>query len=94
MPVKLVRKKLDADGVAAHLRSVAEQGQALEIRVKGAVDHYSEATTDALDAVGRRLVAGEIVALQIRFFQDDAWWSDTVMRADDGFRLVRMPEGT
>ena len=36
---------------------------------------------------------GEIVAIQIRFFQDDDWWSDTVMRADDGFRLVRMREG-
>ncbi|MGE5186726.1 MAG: hypothetical protein ACM31C_31950 [Acidobacteriota bacterium] len=91
-PVKLVRKRLDADEVAAHLRSLAEHAQQIEIRIKGAIDRYSDATTDALDEVGRRLVAGEIVAIQIRFFQDDAWWTDTVMRAAEGFRLVRMRE--
>ncbi len=92
-PVKLLRKRLDDAGVEAHLRSLAAQAQQIEIRIKGAIDRYSDATTDTLEAVGRRLVAGEVVAIQIRFFQDDDWWSDTVMRADDGFRLVRMREG-
>ncbi len=91
-PVKLVRKRLEADAVEAHLRSLAASAQQIEIRIKGAVDRYSDATTEALEAVGRRLVAGEIVAIQIRFFQDDDWWTDTVMRADAGFRLVRMRE--
>jgi len=32
--------------------------------------------------------------VQIRFFDADDWWSETVMQAHDGFRLIRMREGT
>lgn len=93
-PVKLLRKRLAADELVAHLRQLATDARDIEIRVKGAVAAYSDATTDSLEAVGQRLVAGELVAVQVRYFQDDAWWSDTVMRADDSFRLVRMREGS
>jgi hypothetical protein len=92
-PVKLMRKRLDAAGVVAHLEALAASAQQVEIRIKGAVARYSDATTDSLDTAGRRLVAGDIVAVQIRFFEGDAWWSDTLMQARDGFRLVRMREG-
>ena len=93
-PVKLVRKRLDAVGLEAHLRSLAANAQHIELRVKGAVAHYSDAATGSLEEVGRRLLAGEIVAIQIRFFENDDWWSDTLMQATDGYRLVRMREGT
>lgn len=93
-PVKLERTRLDAAELEAHLRSLAATAQHIEVRVKGAVAHYSAATTDSLEDVGRRLLAGEIVAVQIRFFEHDDWWSDTLMQAKDGYRLVRMREGT
>jgi len=93
-PVKLVRKRLDALELEAHLRSLVASAQHIELRVKGAVAHYSDAATDSLEEVGRRLLAGEIVAVQIRFFEHDNWWSDTLMQAKDGYRLVRMREGT
>jgi len=93
-PVKLVRKRLDAVELEAHLRSLAATAQHLEVRVKGAVAHYSDATTDSLEDLGRRLVAGDIVAVQIRFFEHDDWWSETLMQAKDGYRLVRMREGS
>lgn len=89
-PVKLVRKRLDDAGVAAHFKWLASQAQAIEIRIKGAVAGYSEATTEQLEDAGRRLRAGEIVAVQIRFLQGDDWWCDTLMRAGESFRLVRM----
>lgn len=89
-PVKLVRKRLDDAGVAAHFEWLASQAQAIEIRIKGAVAGYSEATTEQLEDAGRRLRAGEIVAVQIRFLQGDDWWCDTLMRAGESFRLVRM----
>jgi hypothetical protein len=92
--MKLVRTRLDAAELVAHLRQLAADARDVEIRVKGAVAAYSDATAESLDVVGQRLVAGELVAVQVRYFQDDAWWSDTVMRADDSFRLVRMREGT
>jgi len=93
-PIKLLRKRLDAPGLVAHLGVLAAEAQAIEIRIKGAVGAYSaDATAEHLDELGRRLVAGEIVAVQLRFFQDDDWWCDTLMRAGDDFRLVRMRQG-
>ena len=93
-PVKLVRERLDAAELEAHLRSLAATAQHIEVRVKGAVAHYSDATTDSLEDLGRRLVAGDLVAVQIRFFEHDDWWSETLMQAKDGYRLVRMREGS
>jgi hypothetical protein len=90
-PVKLVREKLATAELEAHLRSVAANALHLELRVKRAAG-YSEATTDSLEEVGRRLLAGELVAVQLRFFEADDWWNETWMRAQDGFRLVRMRE--
>jgi hypothetical protein len=92
-PVKLVRKRLDADGVNAHFQALAATAQQPEIRIKGGATRQSDATSGSLDEVVRQLVAGEIVGVQVRFFDAGDWWIDTVMRARDGFRLVRMREG-
>jgi len=92
--VKLVRERLSATELEAHLRELAATARDVELRIKGAVAGYSESSTDPLEALGRRLVAGEIVAVQIRYFRDDDWWSDTLMQAANGFRLVRMREGS
>ncbi len=93
-PVKLVRKRLDDEGLASYLRSFVACTEAIEVRVKSAATRSSDATTEPLDVVGRRLATGAITAVQIRFFEDDGWWCDTLLRAKDGFRLVRMREGT
>jgi len=90
-PVKLVRKKLDEAGLDAHLATLAS-AEGVEIRTKGAAGAYSDAATEQLDAVVQRLRAGEIVAIQIYFFQDGDWWFDTLMRGDDCYRLVRMKQ--
>ncbi len=88
---KLVRERLDADEVVAHLRELAATARDVETRVKGT--GYSDATTDPLEVLAQRLVAGEIAAVQIRFSRDGQWWSDTLLRKGDSFRLVRMREG-
>jgi hypothetical protein len=87
--VKLVRKRLDEAGLAAHFAWLAAEAKAIEIRVKGAPTAYSEAAT-SLDDTARRLAAGELLAVQVQYFHDDCWWSDTLLRAKDGYRLVRM----
>lgn len=89
-PVALERKRLNGAEVEAHLASIAGRARAIELRVKGVAIGYSTATAAKLNEVGRRLRAGDLVAVQIRFFHDDAWWCDTVMRAGESFRLVRM----
>jgi FtsP/CotA-like multicopper oxidase with cupredoxin domain len=91
-PLKLVRKRLDAAGVDAHLAAVVGRAQAIEIRIKDAAAYHSEGTAEQLQEAGRRLRAGEIAAVQLRYFQDDVWWCDTVMRRGDSFRLVRMQQ--
>lgn len=92
-PTKLVRKRLDAAGVTMHLADIAATGSQLEVRTKDATARMSDPTSESLDALAKRLVAGELAGLQIRFFADGAWWSDTLLRAADGFRLVRLREG-
>lgn len=92
-PVKLVRKRLDAAGVAAHVQALAATATELEVRSKDDVAHTSDASTESRSALAGRLVAGELAALQIRLFADGAWWTDTLLRAGDHFRLVRMREG-
>ena len=91
-PVKLLRKRLDHAGVDAHLASVASHAQAIEVRTKGAAAAHSDATTAPLDDVARRLKAGELSAVQLRFFQDNVWWCDTIVRKGDDYRLVRMQQ--
>jgi hypothetical protein len=92
-PVKLARQRLDAAGVTEHLRDLAQRATQIEARIKDTAAQTSAATSEPLDALARRLVTGDITGLQVRFFLDDAWWSDTILRAPDSFRLVRMREG-
>ena len=91
-PVKLIRKRLDDAGVDLHLAALAKDAQAIEVRVKGAVAAHSETSASDLADLARRLKAGELVAVQVRFFQDGVWWCDTIVRKGDDFRLVRMQQ--
>ncbi len=93
VPIKLVRKRLDDAGVIAHFAALARDAEAIELRVKDAVAHYSDATAGELDEACRRLRNGELMAVQVRFCQDGVWWCDTIMRATDDYRLVRMHQG-
>lgn len=88
--VKLVRKRLDEAGVKAHFDRLAAEAAAVEIRVKTAAAGQSAEESIELEAACRRLVAGDLIAVQIRFHQQGAWWCDTVMRVRDDYRLVRM----
>ena len=92
-PARIARKRLDAIALELHLRARAANTRDLEIRIQGAREQSSEISTESLDALGRRLAAGEIAAIQIRFREAEAWWIETLVRANDGFRLVRMREG-
>ena len=92
-PVKLVRQRLDAAGVVAYVADLVTRATQLEVRTKDDLSQMSDATVEPLAALADRLVAGELAGLQIRFFADDDWWSDTVLRARAGFLLVRMREG-
>lgn len=93
VPIKLDRKRLDDAGVATHLEALAASAEAIEIRVKGGATDYSDAAGPELAEVARRLLAGEVLAVQVRFFADGDWWCDTITRRGDTYRLVRMRQG-
>lgn len=88
--VKLVRKRLDADAVLQHLVSVTEHGGPVELRIKGGDSEYSEASAEELSRTGEQLIAGAIIAIQLRYAENGEWWCDTLMRAPKQYRLVRM----
>jgi|GEM_PF-6968441 len=88
--VKLVRERLDAAGVQQHLTLIRNTGEQVELRIKGGDVAYSEASADQLADLGRQLVDGSIVAVQLRYLQDGQEWCDTLMRARKDYRLVRM----
>lgn len=88
--VKLVRKRLDANGVQQHLTLIKNTAQQVELRIKGGDVAYSEASADQLADLGRQLVDGTIVAVQLRYLHDGEEWCDTLMRAKKDYRLVRM----
>ncbi|MBV8757404.1 MAG: hypothetical protein JO257_09025 [Deltaproteobacteria bacterium] len=85
-------QRLDATAVLEHVRALAQRATQIAASIQRA-DATFEPTGEPLDQLARRLVAGEIVGLQLRFFLDDAWCRDTLLRAPESFRLVRVREG-
>jgi hypothetical protein len=91
-PTKLVRKRLDATQIETHILRLSE-AEHVEVRVKSAIGRTSEVPIGSFAELARQLIAGEIVAVQIRYFDRDVWWSDTFLGGRTDFRLVRMREG-
>ena len=92
-PSKLERKRFDDRALTAHILRIASATQ-LEVRVKGERAATSNPTTESLAEIARRLIAGEISAAQVRYLDPDGWWSETYLRMPEGFRLIRMREGS
>ncbi len=76
-----------------YFEALVRTARAIEIRFKDDETTYSDAASSEVDEAARRLRAGEVVAVQIRFHQDGDWWCDTVMRRGASYRLVRMRQG-
>jgi len=91
VPTKLVRQRLDLAGVDDYFAGLT-RAEELEIRTKGAAESRSEAAPTVLEDARRMLASGEVLAVQLRYFQDQAWWCDTIMSARGSYRLVRMQQ--
>ncbi len=77
---------LDDAGLDALLTDLAALGEDLEVRCKGA-DVHSAPSTLAESAAALR--AGSVRAMQVSYRYDGRRWVDTVMRAPEGWRVVR-----
>ena len=90
---KLIRRRLDGEAVRAHFQSLAADATQIEVRAKPAFGAHSSTDSIRIDDAARMLISGSIVAVQVRFRQDEAWWCDTIQTGGDGFRLIRMRQG-
>lgn len=61
----------------------------LDVREKGGPGEYAAGGGVALDAARDRLLAGSARAVQVRYHFDGCEWTDTVLAAPVGFRVVR-----
>jgi hypothetical protein len=60
------------------------------VRVKAERGARSTAAPADAEAAIASLIGGEVVAVQLRYHDGEAAWSDTAMRRGDSFRLVRL----
>lgn len=72
------------------LADIASCAQLLEVVVKGGSQRRASGARADLEEARRLLAGGEIRGLQLRYrFEGVEWW-DTLMRAPEGIRLVRI----
>lgn len=84
---------LTADDVAALLDDVARATTLLGHSVKGGARDRAAAADASLGADGERLLAGEVLGLQVRYLHDgEEWWDTLLALPQGGFRLVRIQQ--
>ncbi len=84
---------LGADDVAALLDDVARGTTVLGHATKGGARDRADLADGSFDAAGARLLAGEVLGLQIRYLHDGReWWDTFIALPDGGFRLVRIEQ--
>ena len=91
MPSELLDLFLDAAGVRQAIGTVAKRASYLDVAVqpqKGAARRRA-----ALGEATEALLAGRAEAVQLRYRARDGAWSDTVTRAGNRYRLLRVSRG-
>lgn len=83
----MIDKPLDETGMAAMFRSIRADADYLDVTVhEGPLDRVRASIDDALAA----LSSGRAVAVRLSYRIRESAWSDTLTRADRGFRLLRV----
>ena len=81
---------LDEATVHAWIDDLSLLTQIQEVQVKSAGNSYGESSPLPIGIAGRRLLQGELRAVQVRYQWQGQEWLDTLMKVDTGFRMVRM----
>jgi hypothetical protein len=82
---------LDAETIDRLFADLAACAEVFEVRVKGAADRHADvAPVVSLVAARAMLLSGAVRGVQLLYLHDGEVWSDTLLRGDDGVRLVRM----
>lgn len=78
--------QLDDAGLNALITDITSLASSIEVRCKGAGEHSAPAS---LSEAVSSLRAGVIAAVQVSYVHRGQRWIDTVMRAPQGWRIVR-----
>lgn len=87
----LQQADLDLDTVNQLFFDIGELGEILEVVFKHGSEAYAESSArPSLEEARQRLVAGTVSGVQLRYrFREKEWW-DTLLRGENGVRLVRL----
>jgi hypothetical protein len=82
---------LDRPGLSALIADLRALPGGVAVSVKSSERGYVDETLQfGLEAAFDALAAGQVRAVQLRYMHESTPWTDTVFRAGDGYRLVRM----
>ncbi len=60
------------------------------VQARAAVRAEPVNQSDGIESAVQQLLSGAASAVQIRYLYDDIHWTDTIMRVDSGYRMIRM----
>jgi hypothetical protein len=69
---------------------LSQLAEMLEVRLKAGERAYATHSTPTLEAARQAVTAREALAVQLRYRYRNAEWIDTLLRVENGFRLVRV----
>jgi len=81
---------LDAASVSALFTDLSAMAQVLEVRVKGGAQAYAGGASVGLLEARGSFERREVLGVQVRYLHDGGEWCDTLMRAGDAVRIVRV----
>lgn len=81
--------QLTRERVEGLFADIARATTVLAVLVKGGPEERAAAPTRDLAAARTALLSGAVPSVQLRYVHEGTEWWDTVMRAGDGYRLVR-----
>lgn len=85
----MIQSSLDSSGVRETVRTIAKQAHYLDVTVHTKQEPAAARHASIEDALAL-LLSGGAVAIRLSYRVDDDAWSDTLTRAADGFRLLRV----
>ena len=91
MPPELIDLLLDAAGVRQAVGTVAKRAKYLDVAIQP--ERGGARRRAALGEATEALLGGRAAAVQLRYRARDGAWSDTLTRAGNRYRLLRVSRG-
>ena len=81
---------LDAATLTQLVADLETHAEVLDVRSKGGASRRASAAPLELREGVDQLLGGQVFGIQVRYLYEGSEWRDTLMRTEQGVRLVRM----